>query len=151
MRNQWGLQGQKPYESGEIDARIDASSHFKVFILKWTEITSTSLTDPENWYEYYLFEHICNIIYSKSVSSVRTFIQTIPFTWNTLGPDITLLCLRIRSLSRCHLLWDCFPDYTKIAHPSLYPCNLSFFFAHNSSLPDIISCLILFVSSKDHW
>lgn len=48
-KNQWALQGQKPYESEEIDVGIDALSHFKVLILKWTEIISTSLTDPENW------------------------------------------------------------------------------------------------------
>lgn len=45
MKNQWGLQGQKPYESEEIDVGIDVPSHFKVLQLKWTEIISTSLTD----------------------------------------------------------------------------------------------------------
>lgn len=59
MKNQWGLQGQKPYESEEIDVGIDVSSHFKVLLLKWTAIISTSLTDPENRYEYFLFKHIC--------------------------------------------------------------------------------------------
>lgn len=49
MKNKWDLQGQKPYESEEIDVSIDILSYFKILILKWPESISISLTDPENW------------------------------------------------------------------------------------------------------
>ena len=55
MKNKWDCQGQKPFESEEIDVSIDAPSHFKILILKWTKIISISLTDSESWYEYFVF------------------------------------------------------------------------------------------------
>lgn len=55
MKNKRDFQGQKPHGSKEIDVSIDALSYFKTLVLKWTEIISVSLTDPEKGYGYYLF------------------------------------------------------------------------------------------------
>lgn len=100
---------------------------------------------PENGYEYYLFEHICNITYSKSLGSVSTFYKPYPLP-GTLLPQISP-----HTVSYIHVFELMFssqralPDYTKVAHPSLSLCNSSFFFAHNSSLADVISCLLFWL------
>lgn len=145
MKNQWGLQGQKPYESEEIDVGIDVPSHFKVLQLKWTEIISTSLTDLKMDMNI-----ICLNIFVTS-RTLKVLVVWVLFTSPTLYLEHSCpryhltLCLTFTSLSWCCLLREHFPDYTKVAHPSLSLCNSSFFFAHNSSLADVISCLLFWL------